>query len=1241
MINKIKNYINFYAPEKIRQRGRDLYKNDAVEYSHYDYKNKLHYFKVQGTKLYTVKLSLPDRGNINSSCTCPFTWGEICKHTVAALHYASDHLISNNEVLLKPKKSSNKVVYRKTNEPVIIENFQNFQKNDLVKFSKNGKFKIVLHDDFDVENFTYDKNILTFEVRHNKYWGNDYYHVSCIFTDGNLKLYSNQRVNARKNELKSSEWFVLLLLFEHKDQLLKLLNPEKVLEVKALITAQYGLPAKHFDKYFKFDFDKKRGLIAYKLKAAEGLLSIKGQHELDSFIKKLSQLNDTPALPVKTKHKKDRLLGFSINVREDLENNEVFYGAIAAKPNKNKTKLISRFNEYDPEFDVDVQVFPEQKKIVDWIFQYQDIEWIDEENLSESFLLSQKIFRAIAQQDFVFYNKKHYFQLRKSNLSPVKLSSEFAQTALVVKQNRQFVSLQAFLKIGNDLIDVSKIDKTRSDYKVVCYNDIFYHLQNIKDTYLIVNYSSPLKIAKAHKDVLYEKVIEPLAKNFEIEFEDETFDYESVIMDYQKKQIFLSEDDDYIIIKLQVVYDHHMEVLLTTEGNYVQRDAQTGKIMKYVRNRELENDFVDEIGSLHPDFDEQKDQRFFYIHFEDFVKDMWFYQFFDYLSKHQIEVYGVKELKKFKYSPYKAKVATSVSSGQDWFDVNIDISFGQNHVQLKDIKRAIVNKQKYIQLHDGSVGILPDEWLHKLEKYFRNASNVDKDTLQISKMRFSIVDELFEQQDQLEILDEINAKKQRLKSFKEIKNVAVPKEITAQLRPYQKEGLNWLHFLNEMQWGGILADDMGLGKTLQILTFLQDVVKKDATPNLIVVPTTLLFNWQKEIEKFAPKLKAYYHYGVDRQQNTDKFNHYDLIFTTYGTLLRDIEWLHKFQFNYAILDESQAIKNPSSRRFKAVSLLQTKNRIAMTGTPIENSTFDLYAQMSFVNPGFFINIKNFKDNYSDPIDKDGDELVAKELQKLINPFILRRTKEQVATELPPKVEDVIYCEMLPAQRKVYEAYRNQYRDKLLKQIEKEGLAKSKFMVLEALTRLRQICDSPLLLNDESIAVKDSIKIQEIITHITDKTAQHKVLIFSQFTSMLALLKNELDLLGIPYEYLDGKSSTKKRQASVQNFQDNDDLRVFLISLKAGGTGLNLTAADYVYILDPWWNPAVENQAIDRIYRIGQNKKVFAYRMICKDTVEEKILNLQAKKKKIATDIIQTDDKIMKSIKIDDIKDLLG
>jgi SNF2 family DNA or RNA helicase len=297
--------------------------------------------------------------------------------------------------------------------------------------------------------------------------------------------------------------------------------------------------------------------------------------------------------------------------------------------------------------------------------------------------------------------------------------------------------------------------------------------------------------------------------------------------------------------------------------------------------------------------------------------------------------------------------------------------------------------------------------------------------------------------------------------------------------------------------------------------------------------------------------------------------------------------------------------------------------------------------MNFANRGFLGGVKNFKDNYSSPIDKDENEIIAGELQRIVHPFVLRRTKEKVASELPAKTEDIIYCEMEAGQRKVYDAYRNEYRNQLLNKIEDEGIGKSKIMVLEALTRLRQICDSPVLLNSDDVSETESVKTKEICRHITNKTGQHKILVFSQFVGMLSIIKNELQRLNINFEYLDGKSTIKQREQSVNNFQDNEDLRVFLISLKAGGTGLNLTAADYVYIIDPWWNPAVENQAIDRCYRIGQDKKVFAYRMICKNTVEEKILLLQNKKKKIAGDIIQTDENIMKKLNVKDIKELFS
>jgi len=445
-----------------------------------------------------------------------------------------------------------------------------------------------------------------------------------------------------------------------------------------------------------------------------------------------------------------------------------------------------------------------------------------------------------------------------------------------------------------------------------------------------------------------------------------------------------------------------------------------------------------------------------------------------------------------------------------------------------------------------------------------------------------------------------------------------------------------------MKWGGILADDMGLGKTLQILAFFQKIKSKSTKPSLVIAPTTLLFNWQNEIKKFTPQLKALYYYGLHREKDTSFFSGYDLVFTTYGVLVRDIEILQSYKFHYIILDESQAIKNPGSQRFKAANVLKARNKIALTGTPIENSTFDLYAQMAFVNPGFLGPIKSFQDNYSNPIDKEGDIAVASELQRVINPFILRRTKEQVARELPPKTEDIIYCEMEGEQRKIYDAFRNEYRNMLLDKIEQNGLAKSKMYVLEGLLRLRQICDSPAMLNDEDISCNESIKIKELVRYITNKTARHKILVFSQFVSMLDLIREQLGSNQIAYEYLDGKNSAKQREKSVNNFQDNNDLRVFLISLKAGGLGLNLTAADYVFLVDPWWNPAVEEQAIDRCHRIGQDKRVFAYRMICKNSIEEKIQNLQAKKRKIAGDLIKVDDEsIMKGLKMKDIRDLFG
>ncbi|RZK14272.1 MAG: DEAD/DEAH box helicase, partial [Pedobacter sp.] len=422
---------------------------------------------------------------------------------------------------------------------------------------------------------------------------------------------------------------------------------------------------------------------------------------------------------------------------------------------------------------------------------------------------------------------------------------------------------------------------------------------------------------------------------------------------------------------------------------------------------------------------------------------------------------------------------------------------------------------------------------------------------------------------------------------------------------------------------------MGLGKTIQILAFILSQREKVAfNTNLVVVPASLIFNWRTEIEKFAPSIEVKIIYGNERSKTSESFDQYEVVLTSYGTLLSDIRFLKDYRFNYIFLDESQNIKNPESQRYKAVRMLKSRNKVVMTGTPIENSTFDLYGQLSFACPGLFGSKQQFADLYSTPIDQFKDKKRSKELQSKIKPFILRRTKEQVAKELPDKTEIVLYCEMGAEQREVYEANKKEIQDFILNKSEDE-LPKSSMHVLKSITQLRQICNSAALLADGKSYLQASSKIEVLLEQIESKASNHKILVFSQFVTMLDLIKKQLEKRNIRYEYLTGQ--TKNREEVVGSFQQNKDIPVFLISLKAGGTGLNLTQADYVYLVDPWWNPAVENQAIDRAYRIGQHKNVMAVRLICPDTIEEKIMKLQATKKDLVKNLIQSELRAKKQI----------
>jgi SNF2 family DNA or RNA helicase len=413
--------------------------------------------------------------------------------------------------------------------------------------------------------------------------------------------------------------------------------------------------------------------------------------------------------------------------------------------------------------------------------------------------------------------------------------------------------------------------------------------------------------------------------------------------------------------------------------------------------------------------------------------------------------------------------------------------------------------------------------------------------------------------------------------------------------------------------------------------------KERPGPSLIVVPRSLVFNWKAEAARFTPQLKILDHTGIDRRPPGEHFAEYDVVLTTYGTLRRDILKLKDVAFDYCVLDEAQAVKNANTNTAKAVRLLRADHRLALSGTPVENHLGELWSLFEFLNPGMLGSASVFRLGGAGA--RNPDEETRQLLARALRPFILRRTKEKVAKDLPEKTEQTLYCELEPAQRKLYDELRQHYRQALLDRVARDGLARSKIQILEALLRLRQAACHPGLI-DKDRAGEASAKLDFLIPQLAEVVEEgHKVLVFSQFTSLLALVRERLDGQGIPYEYLDGR--TRNRQEKVERFQNDPGCKLFLISLKAGGLGLNLTAAEYVYLLDPWWNPAVEAQAIDRTHRIGQTRPVFAYRLIAKDTVEEKVLELQKTKRDLADAIINADNSLIRNLSQDDLQLLLS
>ncbi len=580
-----------------------------------------------------------------------------------------------------------------------------------------------------------------------------------------------------------------------------------------------------------------------------------------------------------------------------------------------------------------------------------------------------------------------------------------------------------------------------------------------------------------------------------------------------------------------------------------------------------------------------------------------------------------------------------IESGIDWFDLSGQVDFAGNQLELAKVLEAVSRGDRFIRLEDGSRGLLPTSWMETYDSLSKLARGSSDDGLRFLSSQALIVDALLTAMPPADVDAAFAKLREKLASFDRIKPKKEPRGFGGTLRTYQRQGLGWLDFLREFGFGGVLADDMGLGKTVQVLALMlahRAPSKTTKLPYLVVAPRSVVYNWIDEAAHFTPKLKVVEYRGPGREDLHGRFDEFDVIVTTYGTLRLDISYLATVEFDTVVLDEAQAIKNPASQTAKASRLLTARHRLALTGTPIENHLGELGSIFEFLNPDLLGRLPRLE------VLTAARAPSKRELEQLagdLKPFILRRTKAQVLPDLPPKTEQILFCDMREEQREIYDRLRAAYQVSLMDQVEKQGVSGSAIQVLEALLRLRQVACHPGLV-DSDWEEAGSAKLETLFEQVAEVLDEgHKLLVFSQFTTLLGFVRRQLDEEGLPYAYLDGQ--TRNRGEIVERFQTDPDCNLFLISLKAGGVGLNLTAAGYVFLLDPWWNPAVEAQAIDRTHRIGQTQPVFAYRLIARGTVEEKLVELQRAKRDLADAILDGEGQSLRDLTADDLRMLLS
>ena len=834
---------------------------------------------------------------------------------------------------------------------------------------------------------------------------------------------------------------------------------------------------------------------------------------------------------------------------------------------------------------------------------------------------------------FKWYHQKSTNK-RSVQTAPCSFSSYRPQLQFEVVKFRDMLRVEAYILLNGSAFPLSSFEQ--HFFWLEQNNEYF--LLRFKDLQTLEWLESTERAADSVTPELFkEKILSVLEADYKLNRNGHF--KETPIIAEPLHRIMLSEiSGSFLMLTPQWLYENF---LVDGVWKPTKEITQGGEVFVVHRNKEAEDAFRTSLQQLHPNFAKQSN-GYYYLSFADAQKKSWFLKVYHQMLDKNIEIVGIDMLQHFRYSPHKAitEIAIKEQQRQNLL-LSFSLRFGEEEVNLLSLQKILLAGQRAILLKDGSLGILSDQWLKQYSAIIKHGRINKKD---IEVARWMAIKETKPEEGEEDTFLKPGINKdwwQKWADWQREETVSiypVPPTVNASLRPYQQKGFEWMALLAEVGAGACLADDMGLGKTLQticLLAHLHSLYPDDIS--IIICPASLIYNWEQELQKFTPNFTVMVYHGSQRSFDTIATERPNIIITTYGTLRSDIEQLMQITFGVAVVDESHNIKNPSALITKAIAQINAKTRVALSGTPVMNNTFDLYAQLSFLLPGMFGSRDFFKKEYADPIDYYQEESKIKALQKITAPFVLRRTKEQVAKDLPEKMESILWCRMGIEQKNAYNTIKENVRNSVFLEIKEKGFGSGKMSVIAGMLKLRQVCNSCLLVKDEEVTGSESIKTEVLVEELTNLIGNHKVLVFSQFTSMLDLLEESFNQHSIPFLRLDGSTPIAKRQELVNEFQSEEtEARVFLISLKAGNAGLNLTAADYVFLFDPWWNTAVQQQAIDRTHRIGQDKQVFAYQMICKGTIEEKIVQLQQRKKKLAEDLIGEEEGFLKSLTEEDV-----